>query len=354
MSRRVVITGIGLMTPQVEDKDSLLDLVLSGSTQSKCQAEIPDFMSKAEQRIPFNNLRRMAKYSALALYTHILAKEDSGIEISELNQERIGSIMNTVYGPLKVTESFLKTLITQGPKNVSPNDFANTVINCATGQVSIHYKLKGVSSTLVGSSALAYAVDLIAHGKADALFVSGVEEHHPVVEANYSGNDYTFTENSACLVLESYDHALARQATMYAELVACGLGTDGAQSKRIDALHGEGPQRALRQLQSRLNDPPALVDVLWASSPLLADVHEKELSLVQEKFKVRKHWAWKAKFGETLGCNEILPAAIASMLVNHHADNRDRIGGDPDSPVMVMSCQPGGSWSSILLKRVSA
>jgi len=352
--RRVVITGIAAITPFNMDKDTF-EKKLFTLADTPIIHEIENFIVAAEELIPFNTLRRIAEYSALALYAHIQAVADSGLVISKENLEKIGSIMNTVYGPLKVTEGFLNTLIKQGPKQVSPNDFANTVINCATGQVSIFFQLKGISSTLVGSSAINYAYDFIKQGKSTAILVSGVDEYHPIVEANYENLNYPFTENSCCLVLEDHEHAVHRKAKIYAEIIGCGMGTDTAQIKKIDVLNGIGLEVSLESALLSANTAIEHANLIYASSPQLTEVFPKEKSITAKYLPVANGFAWKSKFGESLGCNEIMAAIIAC----HFFDKKQFINSEEEMVIKpitnkdfiaVNSNQPGGNWSTIILK----
>jgi 3-oxoacyl-[acyl-carrier-protein] synthase II len=352
MLKRVVVVTPKTMEKNVEEE--LFNAQTLSETEIKKSFE--DFLTKAETLIPYNTLRRICRFSALAMYSNILAAKDSGIVINEKNADCIGSIMNTIYGPLKVTENFLNTLIKSGPQSVSPADFANTVINCATGQVSMHLKIKGVSSTLVGSSGLTYAYEMIRNSKADALFVSAVEEYHQNVEANYSST-VAFSENSVCLLLEDYDHAKARDAKIYGEILGCGIGTDTEQRLKIDSISGTGLKAALANnldLMATLNKEGYLVS---ASLPALSDIYEKEIEIMNSFIKIKDIFPWKSIFGEALGVNEVLAAAISALFLSENkfiAYNSayDIKTLEKDALVISNSCQPGGCWSTIFMKKV--
>lgn len=217
--RKVVVTGVsvvgeGYVNSGLLSNEDLPNNALAGGT---------DFLiSRLEEYIPYRMLRRICRFSQLALLSHLICKDNARIKIENENT-RIGSIMNTAYGPLNVTEKILNTIIYNGPNDVSPMEFSNTVNNCATGQVSLALKLKGDSSTLIGSSAITYAYDIIRYGKSDALFVSGVEEKNNHVQEIASKYNSEICENASCILMESLGHAKERGAQIYAEIEECDV-----------------------------------------------------------------------------------------------------------------------------------
>lgn len=214
---RVVITGIGVVTPEY---------IGGGVLKEKSERETTkdgDFLlDTLEKYIPYKILRRICRFSQLALLSHLICRDDAQIKTEDESVD-IGSVMNTCYGPLNVTEKILNTIIYNGPADVSPMEFSNTVNNCATGQVSIVLKLKGESSTLIGSSAVSYAYDLIHFGKTKAIFVSGLEEENNNLEKLAGKYGVELCENSSCILLESLSHAQARGAHIYAEIKECDV-----------------------------------------------------------------------------------------------------------------------------------
>lgn len=100
----------------------------------------------------------MERFSKLVLAAGTVALRDAGLTVDAANAERVGSILTTVYGPVNVTVKYLNDLVQRGPSQVSPIYFQQTVMNVASGQLSIKYQLKGVSSTLVGSSSVALSI----------------------------------------------------------------------------------------------------------------------------------------------------------------------------------------------------
>lgn len=209
---RVVVTGIGVVTSEYIGGG----LLKKEDGNDVC--ENGDFLlDTLEKHIPYKVLRRICRFSQLALLSHLICREDADIK-TEKESTELGSVMNTSFGPLNVTEKILDTIINSGPADVSPMEFSNTVNNCATGQVSIALKLKGESSTLIGSSAVSYAYDLIHYGKTKAIFVNGIEEKNVNLTKVASEYGEELLENSSCILLESLSHAKARGAQIYAEV----------------------------------------------------------------------------------------------------------------------------------------
>lgn len=209
---RVVITGIGVVTPEYIGGG-----LLNKECRNNTGADSDFLLDTLEKYIPYKILRRICRFSQLALLSHLICRDDADIKTEEESTE-LGSVMNTSYGPLNVTEKILDTIINKGPADVSPMEFSNTVNNCATGQVSIALKLKGESTTLIGSSALSYAYDLIHYGKTKAIFVSGIEEKNDNLSQVASEYGEELLENSSCILLESLSHAKARGVHIFAEI----------------------------------------------------------------------------------------------------------------------------------------
>lgn len=209
---RVVVTGIGVVTPEYIGGG-----LLKKEGGNNICADGDFLLDTLEKYIPYKILRRICRFSQLALLSHLICRDDADIKTEEESTD-LGSVMNTSFGPLNVTEKILDTIINSGPADVSPMEFSNTVNNCATGQVSIVLKLKGESTTLIGSSALSYAYDLIHYGKTKAIFVSGIEEKNINLTKVASEYGEELLENSSCILLESLSHAKARGVHIYAEV----------------------------------------------------------------------------------------------------------------------------------------
>lgn len=303
MSRKVVVTGIGIVSPNYIGSDLKHFLFnTSNSSLFTLKSEIENLEEQLEEHVPYKLLRRMCRFSEIALYSNILASKDAKLDIKS-NNERIGSIMNTLYGPLKITEKLLNDLIKGGPQLVSPSDFANTVMNCATGQISMLMGLKGASTTLIGSSAITYAYDLIKYNKADALFVSGVDEFNTNIQKAIENENVDITENAICLLLEEYEYARNRNAKIYSEIISCGIGNG------IDY----GVQVALNEATKDVElQNKNVYGILSYINKEKEDAVKKEIHKITGDFQGL--YECKSVFGETLGATELLSVAIGSLF----------------------------------------
>ena len=266
MERRVVVTGIGLVTPLgigVEETWSALIAGKSGVGEitrfdasdyaTKIAAEVKgfnaeDFMSKKEAK-------RMEPFIAYSIAASRMALEDSGLKIDSSNGHRVGVFTGCGLGGLNMLEITARTVETAGPKRVSPFFIPLLIGNMAPGMISIQFGAKGPNSSVATAcAAVAHAVgeafEIIKHGKADAMITGGVESvitrtciaGFGAMKAISTRNDdplrasrpfdkdrdgFVVGEGSGILILESLEHAQARGAKIYAEMAGYGMSGDG-------------------------------------------------------------------------------------------------------------------------------
>lgn len=308
MNRRVVVTGVGLVSPFYIGSD-LCEFLDENLNDYKFEDSlvVNNLEDSLEHYVPHNLLRRMCRFSQLTLFSNVLCYKDSGIHIKE-QSDRIGSLANTSYGPLSVTESILQTLIDGKPQNVSPMGFSNTVMNCATGQVSMFLGLKGVSSTLVGSSVITYAYDQISNGKADAIFVSGTEEMNSHLQEAMRNNGLTIAENSACILLESYEHATQRNAKIYSEILGCGVHI-GEKSALTDSFS--------QAIETIPYDKKSAYGIFLNSETNMDNAFEQQIEMTRKSFDCTK------LFHRALGASEVISALCAAAFLqsNNFVEN---------------------------------
>lgn len=330
MSTRVVVTGIGTVS-QLFQANDIENYILKGDSklESVQGSELNNLVDQLEEFVPYRLLRRMCRFSQLALYSNVLCQRDSNLDIKP-ECERIGSIMNTMYGPIQVTERFLNSLIKDGPQNVSPTDFANTVMNCATGQVSMFLNLKGVSTTLVGSSAITYAYDLLKNNKADAIFVSGVEELNENVKRAFQLKDCSISENSYCILLERYEHAIARNAKIYSEIVDTSV-----RCGNISSL-----ETAVKEVTDKLEMDTKKMSLTVCNSQIGVD--ENQIKELGSNFK--QLFNGTEKLGYTLGVCEIASVLYGILLTNNKIVE--------DNYIVSASVQHGKCCSAVVQRSV--
>jgi len=266
LERRVVVTGIGLVTPLgigVEETWSALIKGVSGVGEitrfdttdygTKIAAEVKGF--KAEEYMPKKEARRTEPFIAYAIATSRMALEDSGLKIDDSNAHRIGVLTGCGLGGLQMLELTAHTVQNAGPKRVSPFFIPMLIGNMAPGMISIQLGAKGPNSSVAtacaaGAHAVGDAYELIKYGKADAMITGGVESvitrtciaGFGAMKALSTRNDdpqkasrpfdkdrdgFVVGEGCGMLILEALDHALERGAHIYAEMAGYGMSGDG-------------------------------------------------------------------------------------------------------------------------------
>lgn len=259
---RVVITGIGMVTPLGAGKEDFGRSLFSGDTgiaeiksfdtsklSSHLGAEVTNF--SARDFISVKNLRRMDKTSIFATAAARLALQDAGITITEENRDRIGMILGTAFGATDVTAQFSGTLMTQGPASVNPIMVPNIVMNAPAGHASIELGFRGVNTTVTqyavsAETAIAYAADEIRRGRADLILAGGVDILSPFyyesltrfrsLSPQNSGaescrpfdkerNGTVAGEGSGIILLETMESAVARGRKPYCEIKGVGMSS---------------------------------------------------------------------------------------------------------------------------------
>lgn len=266
MNKRVVITGLGLVTPIGIGVKQTWDSLCAGRSgvgkitrfdtsdyQTKIAAEVKDF--NPEDFMPKKDANRVELFIAYALAATRMAIEDSGLVIDSSNESRVGAITGCGLGGLRFMEDTVLRVTNQGPKRVSPFFIPMMIGNMAPGMISIHFGAKGPNSSLAtacaaGTHAVGNSFRLIQNGAADAMITGGTEAViSPSCIAGFNSmkalstrNDeptkasrpferdrdgFVVGEGGGILILEALDYALARGARIYAEITGYGMTGDG-------------------------------------------------------------------------------------------------------------------------------
>lgn len=283
-NRRVVITGLGLISPLGIGVEASWNGASAGKvgigpiTQFDASAypvriagEVKDF--DPAQYIDAKEIKKMDRFIHLAMAASMMAHEDSGLKITPENAERVGVFIGSGIGGLNSIEHYHKALLEKGHRRVSPFFIPMVCINLASGNVSIHLGAKGPNSSVVtacatGSHAIGEAFRIIQRGEADAMFAGGSESVIcPLAVAGFaamkalstrndepekssrpfdSGRDgFVMGEGTGIVVLESLESALARNARIYAEITGYGMSGD-AYHISSPAPEGEGAARCMK------------------------------------------------------------------------------------------------------------
>ncbi len=294
MDRRVVITGIGLVTPVgigVEQTWSALLAGKSGAapiTLFDTSQFVTKFACEVKDWDPTRWLdKRLAKtldrFVQFALVAADEAKADAGLEYSDEEAERVGVFLGAGLGGVRTIEDAYDTLVKRGPRRISPYFVPKIIINIAPGQVSIRHNAKGpnlsqVSACSSGSHAIGDAYWVIRRGDADVMFAGGTEatisplgvggfnackalskrndEPERASRPFDAGRDgFVVGEGSGIVILETLERAKARGARIYAEVGGYFLNGDAAHITQ-PAPEGAGAQRCMRgALRSAKADP---------------------------------------------------------------------------------------------------
>jgi 3-oxoacyl-[acyl-carrier-protein] synthase II len=266
LERRVVITGVGLITPLGVGVEETWPALCAGKSgvgeitrfnasayETRIAGEVKGF--NAEDFMPRKEARRMETFIAYAIAATRMAMEDSGLVIDERNAGRVGVLTGCGLGGLNMLEVTAHTVDTKGPQRVSPFFIPMLIGNMAPGMISIMFGAKGPNSSVAtacaaGSHAVGDAYETVKYGRADAMITGGVESvvtrtciaGFGAMKALSTRNDdpqkasrpfdkdrdgFVVGEGSGILIIESLEHALERSARIYAEIVGYGMSGDG-------------------------------------------------------------------------------------------------------------------------------
>lgn len=263
--RRVVVTGLGMLTPLGNDVASTwqglqqaqsgIGLITHFDTESystKFAGLIKDF--NVEDFFPAKEARKMDLFIQYGVAAGIQAFRDSGIEITEQNAQRIGAAIGSGIGGLGLIEENHEKLLASGPRKLSPFFVPSTIINMIAGHLSIMLGMQGPNISIVtacttGVHNIGQAARIIAYGDADAMLAGGAEKASThlgmggfgAARALSTRNDapqqasrpwdkdrdgFVLGDGAGVVMLEEYEHAKARGAKIYAELVGFGMSGD--------------------------------------------------------------------------------------------------------------------------------
>lgn len=279
--RRVVVTGLGLISPVGNDVNSAWDNLLHGksgiATISKFDSsglsvhfagEVKNF--NIEDYISAKEARHMDTFIHFGIAAGTQAFKDSGIEVTEANSERIGVLVGSGIGGLPMIENTHQELITRGARRISPFFVPGSIINMISGHLSINLNLKGpnlsaVTACTTGLHSIGLASRLIQYGDADVMIAGGAESTvSPLGIGGFAAaralslrNDdpatasrpwdvdrdgFVLGEGGGVVVLEEYEHAKARGAKIYAEVAGFGMSGD---AYHMTAPNMDGPRRCM-------------------------------------------------------------------------------------------------------------
>ena len=357
--RRVVITGIGAVSPLGTGNGANWDALINGRSglgpitrfdasdmPVKIAGEVSGF--NAEDFIEKKEIKKMDLFIQYALAASHFAMEDSGLVIDESNAERVGVLVGAGLGGLPSIERYHDALREGGYKKISPFFIPMLIINLAPGHISIKYGAKGpnissVSACATGTHSIGDAYHIIARGDADAMIAGGTESTvtplgiggFAVMRAlSDSRNDdpkrasrpfdktrdgFVLAEGAGIVVMEEYDSAVKRGAKIYAEVVGYGM-TGDAYHMTAPAEGGEGAARCMKMALRNAGVNPEQVTYINAhgTSTPFNDLNETLAikSVFGEHAKKLMVSSTKSMTGHLLGAAGGLEAVICCMAMD--------------------------------------
>ncbi len=312
MDRRVVVTGLGAVTPLGNDLATSWQAALRGEcgidtvTQfdasilgSQIAGEVKNF--DATKYLGVKEVRRFDRFVHFGVAAGIMALEDAGIEVTEELAPEIGVAIGAGIGGIPVITSNYQAMIDRGPRRISPFMIPGCIINMVSGQLAIMKNLKGpniahVTACSTGLHAIGEAMHMIKRGDATVMVAGGCESTiHPLAMGAFDAmhalsrrNDdpktasrpfdkdrdgFVMGEGAGVLILEELEHALARGAKIYAEVVGYGLSGDAFH---ITTPSTDGPRRCMEMAIRHAGIQPSDIAYLNAhgTSTSVGDVNE--------------------------------------------------------------------------------
>jgi len=373
MKRRVVITGMGAISPLGSDLNTLWNNLISGKSgvstitsfdaselSTRIAAEVRDF--NPEDFIDRKDARRMDRFVHFAVAASKLAMQDADLNIgTNADPERTGVIIGSGIGGLGTWEEQHTILLEKGHKRVSPFFIPMMIANMASGYVSMLTGAKGPNTTIVtacatGSHSIGDSARIIERGDADVMICGGAEATIRMVgmtgfcqlRAMSTRNDeperasrpfdvdrdgFVMGEGAGVLILESLEHALARGARIYAEVVGYGMSAD-AHHMTDPAPGGEGAVRCMRMAIRDAGIDVKDIDYINAHGTSTPVGDKSEIAAIKTVFGEHATSvlvnSTKSMTGHLLGAAGGLEAIISALVIGHgvvpptiNVDNQD-------------------------------
>ncbi|OGW25480.1 MAG: beta-ketoacyl-[acyl-carrier-protein] synthase II [Nitrospirae bacterium GWB2_47_37] len=360
MNKRVVITGLGLVTPlgigvetswksALEGKSGIVPITQFDASQMpvRIAGEVKDF--DPALYIEAKEIKKMDRFIHFAVAAATMAMEDSGLKITAENDERVGVIIGAGMGGLPAIEHYHKIYLEKGYRRISPFFIPMIIINLASGNVSIKFGAKGPNSSAVtacatGSHSIGDAFRLIQRGDADAMIAGGTESvitplgvgGFAVMKALSTRNDepekasrpfdtgrdgFVMGEGSGVIVLESMESALKRGAKIYAEIIGYGMSSD-AYHITTPAPEGEGAARCMKASLKDAGIEPEKIDYINAHGTSTKYGDELETAAIKKVFGEHAYKlcvsSTKSMTGHLLGAAGGVEAIFSALSIHNN------------------------------------
>jgi len=375
MNRRVVVTGMGAITPIGNNVNEFFDNVQSGvcgidfiktfdteAFAAKTAAQVKNF--EAKSFMDAKDARRMDRFSQFAVAAAKEAVADSGLDLEKINRDRFGVIVGSGIGALDDIEKETNTLRDKGPKRVNPLFIPMTITNMAAGNIAIQFGANGICTNVVtacatGNNCIGEAFRNIKHGYADIIISGGAEASiTPLGIAGFQAltalstskeplrasipfdkerDGFVMGEGAGILILEEYEQAVARGAKIYAEIVGYGSTCDAYHitSPSPDGIGGARAMTLAMEEAGITSKDVSYINAHGTSTPTndRTETAAIKIAMGEDAYKVPISSS-KSMFGHLLGAagaveavvcikgieNDFIPATIGYQVPDEECD----------------------------------
>jgi 3-oxoacyl-[acyl-carrier-protein] synthase II len=358
MKRRVVVTGLGLITPLGTGIQKTWEGICKGASgidrisafdavefPVQIAGEVKDF--NAEDFIERKEIKKMDVFIQYALSAGSMAIEDAGMKITETNADRVGVIVGAGIGGIQTIERYHSVLLENGQRRISPFFIPMLITNLAAGQISMRFGARGPNSCVTtacaaGTHAIGDSFKIIQRGDADAMIAGGSESAiTPLTIAGFanmkalsSRNDtpqkasrpfdverdgFVIAEGAGIVVLEELEVALARRAKIYAEVTGYGMTADAYHMTAPDP-EGRGVVNCMRMALRDAGIAPEAVNYINAHGTSTPYNDKHETMAIKQVFGEHAHQlavsSTKSMTGHLLGAAGGIEAAFCALALS--------------------------------------
>ena len=357
LQRRIVVTGMGVVTPLGVDVETLWNRITAGESgihelthidttgyKVRFGGDIPDF--SVEEYVHRREAKRLDRFTQFAVHAGGQAVKDSGVDFDQEDRSKCGVILGSGIGGLAEIEAQIERMMGKGPERVSPFTVPKMMVNAAGGNISIAYGLKGTNYAVAtacasATNAMGDALRSCRLGESDLVITGGTEaaitrmglaafqnmkalstrnDDPPAASRPFDADrdGFVLGEGAGLLVFEDLEHAVARGAKIYAEVLGYGTTSDAGHITAPDP-HGHGASAAMRAAIKDAGLNPEDVDYINAhgtSTPLGDAAETQAIRTVfgdyAEKLRVS---STKGALGHALGASGGIEAVIMSKTI---------------------------------------
>jgi 3-oxoacyl-[acyl-carrier-protein] synthase II len=358
MKRRVVITGLGIVSPIGNSKDKFWESLCAGKSgvskitsfdasayTSRIAGEVRDFDATAY--MSSKDVKRSDRFTQFAVAAACMSVKDANLELANTDPCRVGCIIGSGIGGIHTIEREHRVLLNKGPSRVSPFFIPMLIVNMASGMVAIKLGIKGPNSCSVTACAssnhsIGEAFRIIQNGYADIMFAGGSEAAiSPMAVSGFCAakalstmnddprrasrpfdkhrNGFVMSEGSGIVLLEEYEHARKRGAEIYAEVIGYGMSCDAYHMTAPDP-DGKGAIRCMQEALKDAKTDPEDIDYINAhgTSTMLNDAMETKAIKIVFKAHAKNIAvsSTKSMTGHLLGAAGGVELAASALIIS--------------------------------------